>query len=35
MLGEAVERPIIVDGVYDKEVLDIDAPWSMFQGRAI
>ncbi|WKY01241.1 hypothetical protein Q1695_015329 [Nippostrongylus brasiliensis] len=26
MLGEAVERPIIVDGVYDKEVLDIDAP---------
>lgn len=26
MLGEAVERPSIVDGVYDKRVLDIDTP---------
>ncbi|KAK5982640.1 hypothetical protein GCK32_007010 [Trichostrongylus colubriformis] len=26
MLGEAVERPIIVDGVYDKQDLDVETP---------
>ncbi|KAK6029505.1 hypothetical protein OSTOST_04385 [Ostertagia ostertagi] len=26
MLGEAVDRQIIVDGVYDKQELDIDTP---------
>lgn len=29
MLGGSVERPMIVHGVYDKQILDIDGPVSL------